>query len=150
MTFDALNLDNQNIILMHNNTLFPAIKSFLTNISKSSLKSPRIHIESKEQFSWWSDKKTTFTFLTCFCCLRVDNKYSFCPFFQVAVPVFKFTVLLSRKCKSIYKRFRITYYIERKLNMRFFNKIQLIVATQYILYQKSYHPTLRLGQLNYL
>lgn len=82
MTVDALNLDNQNIILMHNNTLFPAIKSFLTNISKSSLKSPRIHIESKEQFSWWSDKKTTFTFLTCFCCLRVDNKYSFCPFFK--------------------------------------------------------------------
>ena len=71
---------------MHNNTLFPAIKSFLTNISKSSLKSSRIHIESKEQFSWWSDKKTTFTFLTCFCCLRVDNKYSFCPFFSSRRP----------------------------------------------------------------
>ena len=71
---------------MHNNALFPAIKSFLTNISKSSLKSSRIHIESKEQFSWWSDKKTTFTFLTCFCCLRVDNKYSFCPFFSSRRP----------------------------------------------------------------
>ena len=68
---------------MHNNTLFPAIISiFIYNVSKGSLKGPRIHIESKEQFSWWSDKKTTFTFLTCFCCLRVDNKYSFCPFFK--------------------------------------------------------------------
>ena len=142
MTFDKLNLDNKNVILMYHNTLFPAIKSFLTYISQSSLKSPRIHIESKEQFSWWSDEKTTFTFLTCFCCLRVDNKYCFCPFFQVAVPVFKFTVLLSRKCKSIYKRFRIMYYRKRKLNMSSYYKIQMIVETQYILYITSHHRTL--------
>ena len=84
MTLDKINIDNQNTILMHDNSLFPAIISFLIYIYiyKSSLKRPRIHIESKEQFSWWSDKKTTFTFLTCFCCLRVDNKYSFCPFFK--------------------------------------------------------------------